>query len=156
MKKYIAVDTSNDTTKERIIMSNDGNVVSGTLKTKENDDDATAKDIRDIFIKKSDLDELEDIEDPDSGDFTLIQVARLYHELLGKLRGTATIVVAMLCLGLIGGQNDGKAQLGTIKANQFVVINEVDSVFNEWKSNEFNTFSNDLNEWKSGVSSWQT
>ncbi len=133
MKKYIAVDTSNDTTKERIIMSNDGNVVSGTLKTKENDSDEAAKDIRQIFIKKSDLEGLDDIEDPDAGDFTLIQVAKLYHELLGKLRGTATIVVTMLCLGLIGGQNDGKAPLGKIKANQDVVTNEVDSVFTEWR-----------------------
>ena len=46
MKKYIAVNTENDTTEEKIIMTNVANEVSGILKTKDKDTDPNAQDIR--------------------------------------------------------------------------------------------------------------
>ena len=128
MKKYIAVDTEDDTTKEKIIMTNVANEVSGILKTKDKDTDTEAQDIRQIFIKRSDIDGLQDI-DVSSGEFTLEDVAKRYNSLIHALRNGLSVVVAMLCFGLTGAQGEGKAPLGKIKSNQYVVTNEVDGIY---------------------------
>ena len=59
-KKYIAVDAANDTTNDKIIMNNENNVVCGTLKTKDENDNMT--DINDIFFKKGDFETVEEVE----------------------------------------------------------------------------------------------
>ena len=151
MKKYIAIDTENDTTNDKIIMSNGENDVSGTLRTTNKNNEM--KDIKEIFIQKADLESLDPI-NIDSGEFTLDDVAEKYNSLIQALKTGLSVVVAMFCLGTFAASNDGKAQLGKIKSNQYVVTNEVDGVFTSWNSNTFSPWKTTIDGWKSGTESW--
>ena len=165
-KKYISVNPEDNTTEDTIIMKSLDNEISGTLKTKDKDSDTEATDIRDIFIKKDALENIEEIdvsEDADPG-FNIETIANRFNQMLNALKGTAPLILFLCGAGVVfGADTDGKAKLRYIGANQYVVTNEVDGVFKLWKDDEYNTWKtnvderlNAIDDWKTNVVDWQT
>ena len=134
-KKYISVDAANDTTNDTIKMQNPNNEVHGTLYTKDSNNQQ--KDIREIFIKKDALENIDEIdvsEDSDPG-FNIETIAERFNQMLNALKGTVPLILFLCGSSMAFGANtDGKAKLRNIGANQYVVTNEVDNVFQEWRN----------------------
>lgn len=142
-KKYISVDAADDTTNDTIKMQNPDNEVHGTLYTKDSNDQQ--KDIREIFIKKDALDDIEEIdvsEDADPG-FNIETIAEKFNQMLNALKGIAPLILFLCGASVVFGADPvGKAKLRYIGANQYVVTNEVDNVFQEWLDGETIAFPN--------------
>ena len=158
MRKYISVDEQTNDTHDEIHMDNESNVVCGTLKTKDSNNQL--KDVKEIFIDRSAFDGVDDltIEGEPEGEFDMEQMVAKYNQLVAFLKNITTMALVGISLVLpsFGDDYDGKAKLGKIKANQYVVTNEVDKVFTTWRDGVFSPFFYSLGAWRGQMDDWRT
>jgi len=136
-KKYIAVNVENDTTSDKICMVNPDNEVCGTLKTA--DANQEQRDIREIFLRKDVLDDVSDIDVSDEGEgFTILDLANKFNEMLRAMKSSSVVALAiMLLAGSATSAPIGMAKLKTIGANQYVVTQEIEQAFWNFKTNAY-------------------
>ena len=136
VSEYLKVDEGSRSTSQKIVASNERNQFTGEFKIS---DQGETKDIRDVFLRKDAVDEIEAIDTSDDGPgFTMDTLAQKFNQLLTALKSSSAMLLACLVFGGVayGDGVDGKAKLRYIGANQYVVTNEVDGVFNAWKNTQ--------------------
>lgn len=130
MKQYISIDSDSKSTDTELHLENKDNEICGTLKTVDKDGEEP-KDIKEIFIQKSDFEEIEEV-DITSEEYSLESVTKKLNSLISTLKGgTLALAICMLGFSSLAADPPGKQKLGTISAKTYVVTNEVDPVFSK-------------------------